>query len=251
MSYSESMSEVLVHFDATAARFDAIYASPRVLDRIFRSDMYERFQRTLEACHPVDGKTVLDVGCGSGQYVMSLAQRGAREVVGVDGAENMLRLAATRALRSGVGDRCRFVCGDFLSQRFDRSFDHVIAVGLFDYVEDPLPFLIRSRELTTTTFIATFPRLLTWRAPVRKARLALSGCPVFFYTRRRVVDLLRQAGLAIDRLERCGKLYWVAARPAATGDGGHTEPRTTRETLTPTLGVAELGVGSSTHRRSA
>lgn len=227
MSHSAPMSDVLAHFNATAEKFDAIYASPHVLDRIFRRDMYQRFDRTLEACHPADGKTILDVGCGSGQYVIALAQRGTREVVGVDGAENMLRLAAERAVRSGVGDRCRFVCGDFLSQRFDCSFDHVIAVGLFDYVRDPLPFLIRSRELTTTTFIATFPRLLTWRAPVRKARLALSGCPVFFYTRHRIVDLLQRAGLIVDRLERCGKLYWVAARPetaetlAANADTAH------------------------------
>lgn len=211
---SGSMSDVLAHFNATAGRFDAIYAAPGVLDRIFRRDMYERFERTLEACHPVEGKTVLDIGCGSGLYVAALAQRGAREVVGVDGAENMLRLAAERAARSGAGDRCRFVCGDFPSLRFDSSFDHVLAVGLFDYIRDPLPLLIRSRELTLATFIATFPRLLTWRAPVRKARLALSGCPVFFYTRRRILDLLERAGLVVDRLERCGKLYWVAARPA-------------------------------------
>lgn len=208
--------DVLAHFNATAATFDSIYASPRVVDRIFRHDMYERFERTLEACHPVVGKTVLDIGCGSGQYVVAFAQRGALEVVGVDGAENMLRLAAQHAARSGVGETCRFVCGDFLSQRFDHPFDHVIAVGLFDYVSDPLPLLARARHLTQTTFIATFPRLFTWRAPVRKARLALSGCPVFFYTRRRVIDLLRQAGLTIDRLERCGKLYWVVARPHTT-----------------------------------
>lgn len=215
MNHSGQLSHVLAHFDATAARFDAIYSSPRPLDRIFRRDMYERFERTLEACHPVDGKTVLDVGCGSGQYVVAFAQRGAREVVGLDGAQNMLGLAAERAFRSGVDDRCRFVCGDFLAQRFDRTFDHVIAVGLFDYIQDPLPLLIRSRELTTTAFIATFPRLLTWRAPARKARLAFEGCPVFFYTGHRVVNLLQRAGLAIERFERCGKLYWVAARPEA------------------------------------
>lgn len=213
MSHSRAITDVLAHFDATAEQFDAIYAAPRVLDRIFRRDMYERFDRTLEACHPPDGKTILDIGCGSGQYVIALAQRGAREVVGVDGAENMLRLAAEHAARSGVGDRCRFVYGDFLSQSFERPFDHVIAVGLFDYIPDPLPFLIRSRELTAMTFIATFPRLLTWRAPIRKVRLGIAGCPVFFYTRRRIVALLQRSGLVVERLERCGKLYWVTARP--------------------------------------
>ena len=39
--------------------------------------MYERFLRTLDECDPLDGKLVLDVGCGSGQYAAALADGGA------------------------------------------------------------------------------------------------------------------------------------------------------------------------------
>ena len=89
----------------------------------------------------------------------------------------------------------------------------MLAVGFFDYVEDPLPFLAKSRELTRAKFIATFPRLFTWRAPTRKLRLALRKCPVFFYTRRRVLDLMTRAGFSVSRLEPCGTLYWVSGTP--------------------------------------
>ena len=94
----------------------------------------------------------------------------------------------------------------------------MIAVGLFDYIAEPRPFLYRARELTTGKFVATFPRVLTWRALVRKARLRLAGCPVFFYTRRRVGDLLRQAGFAVERNEVCGKIYFATARPSRQGE---------------------------------
>jgi cyclopropane fatty-acyl-phospholipid synthase-like methyltransferase len=207
------MRNVLRYFDVTAANFDSIYSSPSFLDRIFRRDMYERFRRTLEECTPLNGHSVLDVGCGSGQYAIALAQRGAQEVVGLDFAQHMLELAAVNAQRAGVSDRCRFIGADFLTHRFDRQFGYVIAVGVFDYIEDPLPFLKKARELTRAKFITTFPRLFTWRAPVRKIRLMLKQCPVFFYTRARVVDLLTRAGFSVERFEVCGKIYWVSGTP--------------------------------------
>ncbi len=201
------------HFQTVAASFDSIYASPSLLDRIFRRDMYERFQRTLEECRPLGGKSVLDVGCGSGRYGVAFAEGGAREVVGVDFAPKMVDLALDNARRAGVIDRCKFIAVPFLTHPFDQRFDYVLAVGFFDYVEDPLPFLAKSRELTRAKFIATFPRLFTWRAPTRKLRLALRKCPVFFYTRRRVLDLMTRAGFSVSRLEPCGTLYWVSGTP--------------------------------------
>jgi len=214
----EDTQKVLAYFETTATGFAAIYESPRLVDRIFRCDMYERFRRTLQACDPSSGRSVLDIGCGSGQYATALVERGAREVVGLDFATNMLRIAADNARRAGVADKCRFVAGDFLTYPFDRRFDYVIAVGLFDYIAEPRPFLYRARELTTGKFVATFPRVLTWRALVRKARLRLAGCPVFFYTRRRVGDLLQQAGFAVERNEVCGKIYFATARPSRQGE---------------------------------
>ena len=182
--------------------------------------MYERFLRTLDECDPLDGKLVLDVGCGSGQYAAALADGGAGEVVGLDFAANMLQLATANARQASVADRCRFIAGDFLTYPFGRRFDYVIAVGFFDYVGEPRPFLRRAREVTQGKFIATFPRLLTWRAPLRKMRLTLRGCPVFFYRRRRIVDLMGQAGWTVGRFEVCGKIYWVTAQP--------TSPRETK-----------------------
>src|SRR5262245_52239735 len=41
----------------------------------------------------VDGRRVLDLGCGAGQLAHHLAARGAAEVVGVDISERMLALA--------------------------------------------------------------------------------------------------------------------------------------------------------------
>jgi SAM-dependent methyltransferase len=227
----DQLRSVLRYFDGAARDFDAIYSAPSAFDRIFRRDMYERFRKTLAECQPARGKSILDVGCGSGQYVIALAQQGARHVVGLDFAKNMLDVAEEHARRTGVSEQCQFVWGEFLAYPFDQPFDHVIAVGVFDYIGDPVPFLRKARTLTGESLIATFPRLLTWRAAVRKVRLRLLGCPVFFYTRRRVVDLMGQAGFTVGKLDVCGKIYWVTGttsasrRPVRRDDGQRPDHR--------------------------
>ncbi len=205
--------KVREHFHATAAEFDAIYSGDkgrlaRWLDRRLRWDMYERFRRTVAECS-APGLRVLDVGCGSGRFSVAVARAGAAEVVGLDFAESMLSLARRLAEREGVADRCRFLNADFMEHRFAEAFDITLAIGLFDYVADCLPFLRKMRRLSRQKVVTAFPRRWTWRAPVRKVRLALRGCPVYFFTRRQVEHLMTQAGFERFTVDRLGKLFFV------------------------------------------
>lgn len=205
--------KVRSHFHETAAEFDAIYSGEkgalgRWLDRLLRRDMYERFRRTVAECRE-PGLAVLDVGCGSGRFSVAVARAGAREVLGLDFAENMLEIARTLAAREGVAERCRFEAADFMDMKFQRQFDVTLAIGLFDYVADCVPFLRKMRRLSRTKVVATFPRRWTWRAPIRRLRLARRGCPVFFFTRPQVRQLMADAGFARCTVERIGKIYFV------------------------------------------
>jgi SAM-dependent methyltransferase len=204
------------YWNREAGAFDTIYGSGkgsalRFLDRMFRKDMYQRFAFTLDHSAPIEGRTFLDVGCGSGVYSVALAERGARHVRGIDIAPSMLELCRRRAERQGAADRCTFVESDLLALPVDDRFDVTIGIGLFDYIRDPSPVLSAMRRVTAASVILSFPRLWTWRAPIRKVRLSLRGCPVFFYSRRRVIRLLRDAGFATVKVEKVGKLHCVVA----------------------------------------
>lgn len=61
------------------------------------------YQRTLllEALAPARGRTVLDVGTGTGRAAIGLAEAGAA-VVGVDASAEMLRVARAKAAGAGV-----------------------------------------------------------------------------------------------------------------------------------------------------
>ena len=204
------------YWNREADEFHRIYTHQKsallnILDRIFRKDMYERFVFTIQNCAPIQKRCFLDVGCGSGLYSIRLAQEGAAKVTGIDIAENMISLCRRSSRKEGVDLSCSFLQTDLLDFAPDSSFDVAVGIGLFDYISDPLPVLKKMRDVTTDKAIVSFPRFWTWRAPVRKARLTLRGCDVFFYTRREISRLMKEAGFHHHQITRVGKLHCVVA----------------------------------------
>jgi 2-polyprenyl-3-methyl-5-hydroxy-6-metoxy-1,4-benzoquinol methylase len=216
---TQSSIEIQARFwDHESQAFDAIYshrktALSNLLDRIFRKDMYDRFQFAIDHCQPIANRSVLDLGCGSGRYAVALAKAGASRVLGIDIAPRMLELARSLAAEQGVADRCSFEHTDVLSLDAGSKFDFILGIGLFDYIRDPLPALTKIRDLTAGRAIISFPRLMTWRALPRKVRLSLRGCDVYFYTRSAILKHLKDAGFAVSAIQKVGKLDCVVAVP--------------------------------------
>lgn len=179
------------------------------MNRWLRRPFYRRFDLTLAACGDVRGKRILDVGCGSGRYMVALAQRGAT-VLGIDFASNMLALAHALAEERGVAAHCRFIHGDFLKYDFHETFDISLAIGLFDYVQDPLVFLEKLNWLTEEKVIVTFPRPGGWRALQRRLRYRMEGCPIYFHSQDSMAARFAAAGFRDWRLEGS----WAVACPS-------------------------------------
>jgi 2-polyprenyl-3-methyl-5-hydroxy-6-metoxy-1,4-benzoquinol methylase len=204
------------YWNSAVKDFHSIYSHEKsnfaqYLDRVFRKDMYERFVFTMKNSEPIAGRRFLDVGCGSAVYSLEFIRRGAAFVTGLDIAENMLEICRQSAAREGLADRCEFIHSDLLEFHSDSTFDVSIGIGLFDYIREPLPVIKKMRELTSDRAIMSFPRLWTWRAPVRKARLSLKNCPVFFYTKSTIESLLKEAGFADFKISTVGKLHCAVA----------------------------------------
>jgi len=205
-------------WNSEADAFQRIYTHRKsklsnTLDQIFRKDMYERYQFTIANCEPIKGRTFLDVGCGNALYSLELARKGARKVVGIDIAEVMIGLCRQSSDAENLSDICSFIQTDLLEYNPDTKFDVSFGIGLFDYIRDPLPVLRKMREVSSDKAIMAFPRLYTWRAPVRKVRLTLKGCDVYFYSAGRINKLMKDAGFSRHELTKVGKLYCVVAYP--------------------------------------
>jgi SAM-dependent methyltransferase len=216
MTQDES-HHIAQYWDHIAPQFDTIYsgkksALARGLDRWLRRDMYQRLNWVMDRAGDVSNATVCDIGCGSGRFVSPLAQRGAY-ITGLDFAPQMLDLARQLVSRDGVADRCKFVLSDVLDWKTAEKFDLVIAIGFWDYVADPLERLRVIRGITRGRFLSAWPRAGTLRAAVRKKRLTIAGCPVYFWTYGQVEDYLSRAGFKLTSSEVYGQLFCVESIP--------------------------------------
>lgn len=194
------------YFDKRATPFDAIYLNESAISRWvntrFRRAIYDRFHIALRASGSIENKTVLDVGCGSGRYVVEYAKQGARRVVGVDLSPVMLDLARRLATQQGVRAKCEFFQEDFFEVLLDEKFDIVLAMGVFDYVERPDTFLERMVYFSNGLVIASFPGKSILRMRLRRLRYRVRNCPIFFYSESEVREIAHRAGL-----ENCSLVF--------------------------------------------
>jgi cytosine/adenosine deaminase-related metal-dependent hydrolase/SAM-dependent methyltransferase len=101
-------------------------------------------QRFLERLLPsVTGLDVVDLGCGTGRWLETLARRSPGSLVGVDLSREMLSHA-----RRKIGDAAKLVVADCLSLPLPRSCaDLVLCAFLMSYVEDIVKFAEQVRRI--------------------------------------------------------------------------------------------------------
>lgn len=204
------------HFGKISRDFDKHYrkdvsALRRVFEKVFHKAIRERFRLAMEACEEVAGKTVLDVGCGSGRYALELAKRGAKQVVGIDYAGPMIELAGTLAREAGLSDICKFIQADFLEYNFARKFDISLAMGVMDYTFEPGRLILKLKGITRELIALSFPVKMSIIGLQRILRFAiLKSSRIQLYTEREVEELLLRQGLRKFELTRVGRNYFVA-----------------------------------------
>ena len=165
----------------------------RWANRKFRKDIWTRFEWALNVMDGQQTGSIIDIGCGTGIYAVELARRGHGPIVAVDISPRMV-LAAHRNVEAAGLAEVMIREGDGIYGYDPQTYDVALAVGLFDYIEHPLPALRAIRKKCRQRLLATFPKRNTWRAPVRKLRLALKGCPVYFYRPEEIKSLAEASG---------------------------------------------------------
>ncbi|MCC7176028.1 MAG: class I SAM-dependent methyltransferase [Bryobacterales bacterium] len=111
----------------------------------------------------IEGKNVVDFGCGEGADAIEMARRGARRVIGVDVREDVLQTARQRARAAGVETSCIFLTPAGVPKRFA---DVLVSVDAFEHFENPLGALLDMHTLLRPGGEAIISFGPTWYHPL-------------------------------------------------------------------------------------
>ena len=84
----------------------------------------------------VEGKRIVDVGCGGGILSEGLARQGA-DVMGIDLSEELIEIADLHGLESGIKVTYKKISAEALAEQESEGFDHVTCMEMLEHVPDP------------------------------------------------------------------------------------------------------------------
>jgi len=211
---------VSTFFDDYAHDFSSIYKEDtkkrssfdKLMDKWFRKAIKERFEKTVNETKKNSIKSVLDIGCGPGHFVVKFLEQG-KKVTALDIAPSMIEITKKRVLKMGKEDEVKFILEDYLEYKPIEKFDAACVMGFFDYVEDPvivLKKLIHDVKKEIYISIPDNKGLLAWQ---RKIRYNLRNCPLFLYSREFLENSLKKAGcFEISEITEIDRGYFVTIR---------------------------------------
>ncbi|MEZ5014458.1 MAG: bifunctional demethylmenaquinone methyltransferase/2-methoxy-6-polyprenyl-1,4-benzoquinol methylase UbiE [Chitinophagales bacterium] len=153
-SGEEKKAQVRTMFNRIAGRYD-------LLNRILSLgiDIYWR-NVAIRALKRYKPGRILDVACGTGDFSIAALKTGAKEIIGVDIADQMLEKGNAKMQRKGLQDRIRLEHGDSEALVFpDEHFDAVtVAFGVrnFGDLEKGLNEMRRVLKKGAPVFILEF-----------------------------------------------------------------------------------------------
>jgi 2-polyprenyl-3-methyl-5-hydroxy-6-metoxy-1,4-benzoquinol methylase len=194
-----SNEQVNNFFDGYSEKWDSLYGKERkkdpfskFADEVLRAVIKRRLSTTLSYSESNMIKTILDVGCGSGQYLVEFAKQG-KKVLGLDFAESMLDIARYNVSSHGLSG-VTYVNTDFEKFKFDSKYDLVCAMGFFDYISNPVRVLKKMDEISNYEILASFPKSSGLLALQRRVKYKIRSCPLWLYSSRDLLNILEESG---------------------------------------------------------
>jgi demethylmenaquinone methyltransferase/2-methoxy-6-polyprenyl-1,4-benzoquinol methylase len=199
---SVSPTEKRRFFDQLAGRWDLIKPAEASAPGV---------ERGLALVEPLAGRSIVDVGCGTGLVEGHLLSRiGRGRIIAIDFSAEMIALAQSRH----PSDRITWLCRDMLDTGLcDLSVDVVLCFNTFPHFPDPAAAV---REMTR--WVRSRGQLLVWHDAGREEIAAAhsEAAPPIVDDRlppvEQLAGLVVASGLEIVRAEEDAASYTLLAR---------------------------------------
>ena len=187
-------------FDEIASGYDSWYDTPlgRFADLVETALAFDLYKVRR-------GDLVLDAGCGTGNFTLKLAQKGAR-VVGIDISPKMLALARIKAARE---KQVTFHQMDLYHLDFPPChFDGIVSMAAFEFIHEPQKVFHQLMAILKPggqLLIGTINRDSAWG----KRYLQQAKRPDSIFRHARFMNLKELRDLDRQNLEKSGECLFI------------------------------------------
>ena len=192
------MRSVKKFFDDYAAPFSKISGSisgyynkeefSSLITRFLRNSMSKRYFYTIDNIARSESSSLLDIGCGPGDYSLALRERGICNTLAIDFSKKMVELARSTEIKRFGDSLITWTVGDYLDINIEKKYDASIVVGVMDYIENPENFVKKVIGDTDKISIISFPKKFHILSIQRKIRYK-NKCYLRFYSRKQLQKL--------------------------------------------------------------
>ena len=175
----------------------------KLLNKLFRKSMSLRFNQTISEIISADCESVLDIGCGPGDYSLALRNKNIKDITALDFSQNMIDFANNLEVSMFGDNKIDWRVSDFSNWNSDKTFDATIIVGVMDYIEDPVTFINSVFAVCNKVSIFSFPSdkgFLAWQRKIRYK----SRCYLRLYSQKELEVMFKESGqnFVINQLGR-------------------------------------------------
>jgi len=197
---SNDITDITSFFDNYAEDFSSIYKEDikkrssfnKMMDQLYRKDIEIRFDTTIALTKKDSIRSILDIGCGPGHFVVKFLEQG-KDVTAIDIAPSMLEITKKRVELMQINSNFESILADYSEYQFPNKFDAACVMGFFDYVQDPVGILKKLLGEINKEIYMYFPDDNGWLAWQRKLRYNLRNCPLYLYSRNYLDNCLKEA----------------------------------------------------------
>ena len=175
----------------------------KLLNKLFRKSMSLRFNQTISEIISADCESVLDIGCGPGDYSLALRNKNIKDITALDFSQNMIDFANNLEVSIFGDSKIDWCVADFSTWNSEKTFDAAIIVGVMDYIEDPITFINSVFAVCNKVSIFSFPSdkgLLAWQ----RKMMYKSRCYLRLYCQKELEEIFEDTGqnFVINQLGR-------------------------------------------------
>jgi len=202
MSSKEQSKRVEKYFNDWARDYELVFEGigreksifHRLINLLFRRKTFylrnEHISRLLRNIG-VKGKEVLDVGCGTGQLAIYIAQNDGF-VTGLDISKEMIQICNMNAEKAGVKRKTQFHVYDCFQRELPKA-DIVICIAVIEYYKDIDSFLQKLCLSARNILILCDTRYIWWRAFLRKLLATVKGFSVSYHKPTKVKAIAQKS----------------------------------------------------------